>query len=160
MKDSYQQLFGADSRVVAVLQQHAPLHGTGREAFLQLVVEDSFDLSYFRSFHGASCPRHWLNVSRSAPVPAPKAAWVPARSGDASRKKILMIVVDDHLSNRYAETVTWKSIDFRLSWHGTLPLRRAPFHGLAAWHRFRTVLDRGCAESAGSRRNRHRAVRG
>ena len=65
----HHQLSLADRRVFAVLEQHAPLHGTGGEALLQLVVEDPFDLGYFRPFHGASHPRHCLNVPRPGVVP-------------------------------------------------------------------------------------------
>ncbi len=50
----HQELARLDRRVVAVLQQHGPLHRPGAEALLHLVVDDSFHHGLPGPFHGAS----------------------------------------------------------------------------------------------------------
>ena len=52
----HQQLTRFDHRVVAVLQQHGPLHRADQETLPQLVIDNPFDLVKLGPFHGASTP--------------------------------------------------------------------------------------------------------
>ncbi len=63
------QLSRLDGRVVAVLQQHGPLHRALAEPLLHSVVDGPFDLILVCPFHGASDPRHCLNAPLRKPVP-------------------------------------------------------------------------------------------
>ena len=51
------QLTRLDRRVVAVLQQHGPLHRAGRKRSLSLVIDNPFDLVKLGPFHGGLHPR-------------------------------------------------------------------------------------------------------
>ena len=53
----HQQLTRLDRRVVAVLQQHGPLHRAREEALPQFVVDNPFDLVKLGPFHGRLHPR-------------------------------------------------------------------------------------------------------
>ena len=66
----HQQLTRFDHRVVAVLQQHGPLHRAGEEALPQLVIDNPLDLIKLAPFHGASIPGYPLNVTCQVLVPA------------------------------------------------------------------------------------------
>ena len=76
----HQQLSRLDRRVVAVLQQHGPLHRAGEETLPQLVIDNPFDLVKLGLFHGGSIPvtfclRYLLNGGRHATVPGTECQW-------------------------------------------------------------------------------------
>ena len=55
------QLSRPDRRVIAMVQQHGPLHRSRGEPILYRVVDDPLDLILRCPFHGASHPCHCLN---------------------------------------------------------------------------------------------------
>ena len=59
----HQQLARWDRRIVAVLQQHGPLHRAGEETLPQLVIDYPLDLVKLGPFHGASIPDYPLTPS-------------------------------------------------------------------------------------------------
>ena len=63
----HHELARLDRRVVAVLQQHGPLHRPGAETLLHLVVDDPFDHGLLGPFHGASTRIRSPRVQRRPP---------------------------------------------------------------------------------------------